>query len=112
MLKVLVKENAALRRLLLFWFEAVPGPPPGLGNNQARVEEVLTTLCSSEPGDHVHITWSPALMLVVDGEKKSLPTDTLAIAPKPESAELSQTKAAAEVGNAAIIIFMDELFWL
>jgi len=95
-LKVLLKVNGELRRLELFWFAVVPGPPPGLGNNQARVGEVLTTLWFAEPDTHVHITWSPALIFVVVGEKKSLPTDTLAVAPKPESGLKKQGKNAVK----------------
>jgi hypothetical protein len=108
---VLVKANGELRKLESFWFEAVPGPPPGLGNNQAGDEEVLTTLWSSDPDSHVHITWSPTLMFVVVGEKKSLPTDTLATAPKPASGQHKQGKMAVKKAEEyflnAIFIVLD-----
>ena len=95
-MKVLAKLNGALRRFESFWFAVVPAPPPGLGNNQARDDEVLTTLWFSEPDAHVHITWSPALILVVVGEKKLLPTETLAVAPRPESGPKKQGKNAVK----------------
>jgi hypothetical protein len=96
---VFVNVNGALRKFESFWFPVVPGPPPGLGNSQAGDEDVLTTLWASEPDAHVHITWSPTLMFVVVGEKKSLPTDTLATAADPERGQNKQGKNVAKMAG-------------
>jgi hypothetical protein len=91
---VLVKANGALFKLELFWFPVVP---PVFGKSHANDDEVLTTLWLAEPAPHVQMTVSPALMLLVLGEKESLTTDTLAIAPKPESGQSKQGKNAVKM---------------
>ena len=83
------------------WFELVP---PVLGNNQARVgvlesglvDDSAITLWSEEPLVQVQTTVSPTFALEVAGEKKSLPTDMLTVAPWTKSGKPKTSDDAAK----------------